>query len=57
MIRFLVGSTLLFIGVNLIASAAITVVGLPIGLAAFAAGLELMVGRRERPTPAGGKEV
>ncbi|MGH2710898.1 MAG: hypothetical protein ACRDH9_06825 [Actinomycetota bacterium] len=57
MIRFLVGSTLLFIGVNVIASAAITVVGLPIGLAVFGAGLQLMVGRRDRPTPAGGKEV
>ena len=46
--RFLVGSSLLFIGAMVGLSAAITVVGLPIGLAMVAYGLELMVGPRGR---------
>jgi hypothetical protein len=46
MIRFLIGSALLFTGSVLVASAVITVVGLPLGLIVLGAGLELMVGPR-----------
>jgi hypothetical protein len=44
--RFLIGSSLVFVGWMLMLSAAITVVGLPIGLAVLAAGLELMLAPR-----------
>jgi hypothetical protein len=43
MVRFLVGSTLLFVGTMVMLTGAITVVGLPIGLIVFAAGLEMLV--------------
>jgi hypothetical protein len=46
--RFLIGSPLVFTGWMLMLSAAITVVGLPIGLAVLAGGLELMLGPRSR---------
>jgi hypothetical protein len=45
-LRFLVGSALMFVGWMVGLSAAITVVGLPLGLAVMALGLELMVGSR-----------
>jgi hypothetical protein len=41
--RFLLGSTLLMTGSMLALSAAITVVGLPLGLMVLAAGLNLML--------------
>jgi hypothetical protein len=47
-VRFLIGSSLLFIGAMVGLSAAITVVGLPIGLVMVGMGLELMVGSRGR---------
>jgi hypothetical protein len=43
MLRFLIGSSLLFVGTMIMASAAITVVGLPVGMFFFAAGLEMLV--------------
>jgi hypothetical protein len=46
--RFLIGSALLFAAWMLILSAAVTVVGLPLGVMVLAAGLELMLGR-QRP--------
>ena len=49
--RFLIGSALLFTGWMVILSAAITVVGLPVGLAVMAGGLELMLGTQ--PSRAG----
>jgi hypothetical protein len=56
MIRFLVGSTLLLVGCMIVASAAITVVGLPLGLAVLGAGLELLVGpRHSGPTTSRGE--
>jgi hypothetical protein len=42
-VRFLIGSALLFVGSMIMLSGAITVVGLPIGLAILAVGLELML--------------
>jgi hypothetical protein len=42
--RFLIGSSLLFLGSMVMLTAAVTVVGLPLGLILFAAGLELLVG-------------
>ena len=45
-VRFLVGSSLMFVGWMVGLSAAITVVGLPVGLAVMALGLELLVGSR-----------
>jgi hypothetical protein len=50
--RFLIGSTLLMTGCMLVLSAAITVVGLPVGLMVLAAGLELMRAPSDRPTRA-----
>lgn len=47
-VRFLIGSSLLMTGGVLIASAAITVVGLPLGLVVFAFGWELLVGQSSR---------
>ena len=41
-IRFLFGSSLVFLGAMVGLSAAITVVGLPIGVAVVGAGLQLM---------------
>ena len=55
MIRFLIGSTLLMIGSMILASAAITVIGLPLGLGVLGAGLELLVGPRHRG-PSTGRE-
>jgi hypothetical protein len=49
--RFLIGSTLLMVGGMVALSAAITVVGLPIGLIIVGMGLQLMLGpsgRRSR---------
>jgi hypothetical protein len=44
MIRFLIGSSLLFLGTTVMASGAITLIGLPVGMFVFAAGMELLVG-------------
>jgi hypothetical protein len=57
--RFLVGSALLWVGGTLVLSAAITVVGLPIGLIVVGAGLQLMLapsspGPSTRPRAPGG---
>jgi hypothetical protein len=53
--RFLVGSALLFAGWMVVLSAAVTVVGLPIGVMVVAAALELLFGpssrRGRRPGP------
>jgi hypothetical protein len=46
--RFLIGSSLVFVGWMLMLSAAITVVGLPIGLMVLAAGLNLILARSNR---------
>ncbi len=46
--RFLIGSSLVFVGWMLMLSATITVVGLPIGLMVLAAGLNLMFARSNR---------
>jgi hypothetical protein len=46
--RFLIGSTLLMVGGMVALSAAITVVGLPIGLIIVGMGLQLMLGRSGR---------
>jgi predicted Co/Zn/Cd cation transporter (cation efflux family) len=43
MMRFLMGSALLFVGTMVMASAAVTVVGLPVGMFVFAAGLQLLM--------------
>jgi hypothetical protein len=48
MVRFLIGSSLLFIGTMVMASAAVTVVGLPIGLILLAAGLQMLTEPRGR---------
>jgi hypothetical protein len=53
MVRFLIGSSLLFIGTMVMASAAITVVGLPIGLIVLAGGLQMLTEPRRRPGRAG----
>jgi hypothetical protein len=47
-VRFLVGSSLMFVGWMIGLSAAITIVGLPVGLAVMALGLELLVGSSGR---------
>ena len=57
MSRFLIGSTLLMIGCMIVASAAITVVGLPLGLAVLGAGLELLVGPRHSGPTGGGRQA
>ena len=49
-VRFLVGASLLFVGWMVGLSAAITIIGLPVGLAVFALGFELMTGRRRAPS-------
>jgi hypothetical protein len=46
MIRFLMGSALLFVGTMVMASAAVTVVGLPVGMFVFAAGMQMLVAPR-----------
>jgi hypothetical protein len=46
MLRFLIGSSLLFVGMMIGLSGAITLIGLPLGLAVAAAGLELLVGSK-----------
>lgn len=46
--RFLIGSSLLFTGWMLMLSAAVTVVGLPLGLMVLAAALELLVAPSKR---------
>lgn len=46
--RFLIGSSLVFAGWILMLSAVVTIVGLPIGLAVLAAGLELVLAPRRR---------
>jgi hypothetical protein len=46
--RFLIGSALVFVGWMLMLSAVVTVVGLPIGLAVLALGLDLVVSPRRR---------
>jgi hypothetical protein len=51
MLRFLIGSSLLFVGTMVIASAAITVVGLPIGMFLLAAGMQMLVGPRSDRDP------
>jgi hypothetical protein len=56
MSRFLIGSALLMTGWVLVASAVITVVGLPLGVIVFGAGLELMVGPRHNGSTAGRRE-
>ncbi len=52
-VRFLIGSTLLMVGGMVVLSAAITVVGLPIGLIIVGMGLQLMLapggGRSRQP--------
>lgn len=57
MSRFLIGSALLMMGWVLAASAVITVVGLPLGVVVFGAGLELMVGPRHSGPTAGRREA
>jgi hypothetical protein len=57
MSRFLIGSAMLMMGWVLAASAVITVVGLPLGLVVFGAGLELMVGPRHSGPTAGRREA
>lgn len=57
MSRFLIGSALLMTGCVLVASAVITVVGLPLGLVVLGAGLELMVGPRHSGPTAGRREA
>jgi hypothetical protein len=57
--RFLVGSALLWVGGMLVLTAAVTVVGLPIGLIVVGAGLQLMLapssrGPQTRPRAPGG---
>jgi hypothetical protein len=47
-VRFLVGSSLLFLGAIVGLSGAITLIGLPIGLALVGAGLQLMMGSGDR---------
>lgn len=54
--RFLVGSALLFIGWMVILSAAITVVGLPVGLAVLALGLDLLISPRRKGPERGAQE-
>lgn len=44
LVRFLLGSSLLFVGGMVGLSAVVTVVGLPIGLIIAGAGLQLMLG-------------
>jgi hypothetical protein len=46
MVRFLIGSSLVFLGTMVMASAALTVIGLPLGLVVFAAGLQLLLHTR-----------
>jgi hypothetical protein len=46
MVRFLIGSSLLFIGMMVMASAAVTLVGLPVGMFLLAAGLQMLVAPR-----------
>jgi hypothetical protein len=59
MLRFLIGSSLLFIGTMVMAAGAITLIGLPIGIFLLAAGLQMLVGddrgpgRRGTPREAG----
>jgi hypothetical protein len=48
MIRFLAGSTLLFMGMMVGLAGAVTLVGLPIGLALAGWGLQVMLGPGER---------
>lgn len=48
-VRFLIGSSLVFVGWMVGLSAAITVVGLPIGVALVGAGLQLMLAPGSRP--------
>jgi hypothetical protein len=57
MSRFLIGSAMLMMGWVLAASAVITVVGLPLGVVVFGAGLELMVGPRHSGPTAGRREA
>jgi hypothetical protein len=47
-VRFLIGSSLVFTGWMLVLSAAITVVGLPLGLIVVGAGLSLMLAPSNR---------
>jgi hypothetical protein len=54
--RFLIGSALLFLGWMLILSAVVTVVGLPLGLAVMAVGLDLVVGPRSKRPDRGARE-
>ena len=44
--RFLIGASLLFVGMMLVPLAAVTIVGLPFGLIVLGAGLQLMVAPR-----------
>lgn len=46
--RFLLGSAVLFVGWMITLSGAVTVVGLPVGLAVSAVGLDLMLGPRSK---------
>lgn len=57
MSRFLIGSALLMTGWVIAASAVITVVGLPLGIAVFGAGLELLVGPRHSGPTAGRRDT
>jgi hypothetical protein len=44
MFRFLIGSSLLFVGTMVMAAGAITLIGLPVGIFMLGAGLQLLVG-------------
>jgi hypothetical protein len=51
--RFLIGSSLVFAGMMLVLSAAVTIVGLPLGLIVLGAGLQMMFAPSNRRRPAG----
>jgi hypothetical protein len=55
--RFLLGTALFTTGVALMLSAAITVIGLPVGLMVFAAALDLMLNPSSRQGRATEKEA
>lgn len=50
-VRFLIGSSLVMVGSMVGLSAAITVVGLPIGVILVGMGLQMMVGRSDSQRP------
>ncbi len=50
-VRFLIGSTLVMVGGMVGLSAAITVIGLPIGVILVGVGLQMMVGRSAGQSP------